>query len=107
MIDIKVTPEARAKISELKPENQRLRVAVIGGGCSGLSYQMRFEPAEAGNGNDHVILMGDFEIIVDPKSALFLGGSELAYTGGLEGRGFEIRNPNAKRTCGCGLSFSC
>jgi iron-sulfur cluster assembly protein len=89
---------------ENKPENTFIRVGVDGGGCSGLMYNLEF---------DHVMKEGDKEfedngvkIVVDKKSFLYLVGTELDYTGGLNGKGFTFRNPNASRTCGCGESFS-
>ncbi len=89
---------------ENKPENTFIRVGVDGGGCSGLMYNLEF---------DHVMKEGDKEfedngikIVVDKKSFLYLVGTELDYTGGLNGKGFTFKNPNASRTCGCGESFS-
>lgn len=89
---------------ENKPENTFIRVGVDGGGCSGLMYNLEF---------DHVMKEGDKEfedngikIVVDKKSFLYLVGTELDFTGGLNGKGFTFKNPNASRTCGCGESFS-
>ena len=86
------------------PADSFIRVGVEGGGCSGLSYKLEF---------DSVLKEGDqlFEdkgvkIVVDRKSFLYLIGTELQYTGGLNGKGFVFNNPNASRTCGCGESFS-
>ena len=86
------------------PEGTFIRVGVEGGGCSGLSYKLEF---------DNSIKEGDqkFEdkgitVVVDKKSFLYLIGTELDYTGGLNGKGFLFQNPNASRTCGCGESFS-
>ena len=88
---------------ENRPEGTFIRVGVDGGGCSGLTYKLEF---------DHLIKDGDqqFEdkgvkIVVDRKSFLYLVGTELEYTGGLNGKGFVFNNPNASRTCGCGESF--
>jgi iron-sulfur cluster assembly protein len=90
--------------AENKPEGTFIRVGVEGGGCSGLSYKLEF---------DHVMKDGDqqfedkgIKIVVDRKSFLYLVGTELEYTGGLNGKGFVFNNPNANRTCGCGESFS-
>jgi iron-sulfur cluster assembly protein len=90
--------------SENKPEGTFIRVGVEGGGCSGLSYKLEF---------DNVLKEGDqqfedkgIKIVVDRKSFLYLVGTELEYTGGLNGKGFVFNNPNASRTCGCGESFS-
>ena len=89
---------------ENRPEGTFIRVGVDGGGCSGLTYKLEF---------DHLIKDGDqqFEdkgvkIVVDRKSFLYLVGTELEYTGGLNGKGFYFNNPNASRSCGCGESFA-
>ncbi|MDQ3047755.1 MAG: iron-sulfur cluster assembly accessory protein [Bacteroidota bacterium] len=89
---------------ENHPEGTFIRVGVDGGGCSGLSYKLVF---------DHNVLEGDqvfedkgIKIAVDKKSFLYLIGTELDYSGGLNGKGFVFINPNASRTCGCGESFS-
>ncbi|HRG58312.1 MAG TPA: iron-sulfur cluster assembly accessory protein [Bacteroidia bacterium] len=89
---------------ENKPEGTFIRVGVEGGGCSGLSYKLEF---------DHHLKEGDqqfedkgIKIVVDKKSFLYLIGTELDYTGGLNGKGFVFINPNASRTCGCGESFA-
>jgi iron-sulfur cluster assembly protein len=106
---ITVSENARVHAIELmkaenKPENSFIRVGVEGGGCSGLSYKLEF---------DNVLKEGDqqfedkgIKIVVDRKSFLYLVGTELEYTGGLNGKGFVFNNPNASRTCGCGESFS-
>ena len=90
--------------NEKRPVDTFIRVGVDSGGCSGLSYKLEF---------DHTMQAGDqvFEdkgirIVVDRKSFLYLVGTELDYTGGLNGKGFVFVNPNASRTCGCGESFS-
>jgi len=87
-----------------KPEGTFIRVGVEGGGCSGLSYMLEF---------DNNMIDGDqafedkgIKIVVDRKSFLYLVGTELEYSGGLNGKGFVFKNPNASRTCGCGESFS-
>ena len=81
-----------------------LRVAVKGGGCSGLTYDLNVdsEPRD----NDKVIEQHGVTIMVDKKSYIFLAGTTLDYSGGLNGKGFVFYNPNAKTTCGCGTSFS-
>ena len=81
-----------------------LRVAVKGGGCSGLMYQLSIDENAADT--DEVIANGDVRVIVDRKSKLFLHGLTLDYTTGLNGKGFVFSNPNAKATCGCGESFT-
>jgi len=81
-----------------------LRVKVMGGGCSGLMYQLEFCDG-AGEG-DEVFEQGGFRVFIDKKSLFFLNGSELDYVDGLTGAGFKFKNPNATGTCGCGESFS-
>lgn len=82
-----------------------LRVGVKGGGCSGLSYVMDFDDVRTEQ--DEVVEVQDgFKVIVDKKSVLYLFGTELQYSSGLNGKGFQWVNPNASRTCGCGESFA-
>lgn len=81
-----------------------LRLAVAGGGCSGMSYRLNFEPAPAEG--DKVFEEHGVRLIVDPKSSVFLNGTTLDFTDGLQGSGFTFTNPNAKSSCGCGQSFS-
>jgi iron-sulfur cluster assembly protein len=81
-----------------------LRVAVKGGGCSGLKYSLGFE--EAPKAGDKVIEHGDVKLLVDTKSLLYLAGMTLDFSDGLNGKGFVFENPNAKSVCGCGTSFS-
>jgi iron-sulfur cluster assembly protein len=107
---IQVTEKAINEIRRIKekdPEAQgaNLRVQVSGGGCSGMSYKLGFDK-EAGATNDKVFEYEGFKIVVDPKSYLYLSGMTLDFTDGLNGTGFVFNNPNAKRTCGCGSSFS-
>ena len=90
--------------SENRPENAFIRLGVEGGGCSGLSYKLEFD-TEMKEG-DQVFEDKGIKIVVDRKSFLYLAGTELEYTGGLNGKGFVFNNPNANRTCGCGESFS-
>ncbi|MBS1985179.1 MAG: iron-sulfur cluster insertion protein ErpA [Bdellovibrionales bacterium] len=84
--------------------NSLLRVSVVGGGCSGLSYKLSFE--EAPKDRDKVIELHGIKVVVDPKSLLFLKGIQVDFTDGLTGQGFVFNNPNAKSSCGCGTSFS-
>jgi iron-sulfur cluster assembly protein len=79
-------------------------VGVKSGGCSGLSYELRFDNQI--NDTDKVFEDNDVRILVDKKSFLYLVGTILEYSGGLNGKGFVFNNPNAQRTCGCGESFS-
>ena len=81
-----------------------VRVGVKSGGCSGLSYELTFD--KAAEDTDKVFEDNQVRIIVDKKSFLYLVGTTLEYSGGLNGKGFVFNNPNAQRTCGCGESFS-
>lgn len=106
---IKVDNTAREQVqklmeSENHPKDSFIRVGVEGGGCSGLMYQLKFD-TEMGDG-DQTFEDNGVKIVVDKKSFLYLVGTELEYSGGLNGKGFVFRNPNANRTCGCGESFS-
>lgn len=104
---ITMTSVAAAKIRELVTAGDKpsagLRVKVVGGGCSGLQYKMDLDVEKEG---DKVFSEGDGKIIVDRKSFLYLNGTELDYSDSLMDAGFKLRNPNVKRTCGCGASFS-
>jgi iron-sulfur cluster assembly protein len=107
---IQVSEKAKLKAIELMKEDgydasiDYIRVGVKSGGCSGLSYELTFDKEE--RENDKVFENNDIKIIVDKKSFLYLVGTELDYSGGLNGTGFVFKNPNANRTCGCGESFS-
>ncbi len=81
-----------------------VRVGVKSGGCSGLSYELKFDNQQLEN--DKIFESNAIKIIVDKKSFLYLVGTTLDYSGGLNGTGFVFNNPNANRTCGCGESFS-
>ena len=81
-----------------------VRVGVEGGGCSGLTYQLKFDTEL--KENDKVFEDKGLKLIVDKKSFLYLVGTELDFSDGLNGKGFQFHNPNASRTCGCGESFS-
>jgi iron-sulfur cluster assembly protein len=104
---VKLTPSAAQKVSSLLTKQGRpngvLRVAVIGGGCSGLQYKMDLQDAPANR--DILVESAGVRVVVDPKSALYVTGSELDYLDALEG-GFKVHNPNAATTCSCGESFS-
>lgn len=80
-----------------------LRLAVIGGGCSGLSYKIDFSPIKE---KDNILKFGEIRVLIDPKSSIYLKGITLDFQDGLKGKGFIFENPNAKNTCGCGESFS-
>ena len=86
------------------PLNDYVRVGVKSGGCSGLSYDLTFDNTVGEN--DKVFEDNEVKIAVDKKSFLYLAGTTLEYSGGLNGKGFVFNNPNANRTCGCGESFS-
>lgn len=85
-------------------ENSFLRLGVKGGGCSGLEYVLKLD--ENLRESDFILEVDGFKIACDPKSAEFLRGATLVYTGNLIGGGFSFENPNAKRSCGCGTSFT-
>lgn len=107
---IKVSDTAKQKVVTLMTEDgfdaakDYVRVGVKSGGCSGLSYELDFDN-NVGEG-DKVFEDNSVRIIVDKKSFLYLVGTTLEYSGGLNGKGFVFNNPNAQRTCGCGESFS-
>jgi iron-sulfur cluster assembly protein len=107
---IKVSDTARQKVIGLMQEEgfdaqtDYVRVGVKSGGCSGLSYELRFD-RQVGE-TDKVFEDNTVRIVVDKKSFLYLVGTVLEYSGGLNGKGFVFNNPNAQRTCGCGESFS-
>ncbi len=82
-----------------------LRVGVKSGGCSGLSYVMDFDDTKTDN-DEMVDIDGNLKVLIDKKSVLYLFGTELQYSTGLNGKGFEWVNPNSSRTCGCGESFA-
>ncbi len=107
-LTIKITSDAVNHIrsfGQLEGKDKtNLRVAVKGGGCSGLTYVL--ELAENPSHNEKVISENGMELYVDKKSYIFLAGTTLEYQGGLNGKGFVFHNPNAKTTCGCGTSFS-
>ena len=104
---IKLTANAALKVTTLLTKQGRpngvLRVAVVGGGCSGLQYKMDLQDAPASR--DILVESGGVRVVVDPKSALYVTGSELDFIGALDG-GFKVKNPNAATSCSCGESFS-
>lgn len=106
---ISVTDKAKEKISELlkqegRTEQHNVRVSVKGGGCSGLMYDLDFD--DKVNTADQVFEDKGVKILVDKKSLLYLLGTTLDFSDGLNGKGFQFINPNASRTCGCGESFA-
>ena len=105
---IKVTPSAAKKVGSLLTKQGRaqgvLRVAVVGGGCSGLQYKMDLQDGPANR--DILVESAGIRVVVDPKSALYVTGSELDYVDALQEGGFKVKNPNAATSCSCGESFS-
>ena len=105
---VKLTANAAKKVSTLLTKQGRangvLRVAVVGGGCSGLSYKMDLQDGPANR--DILVESGGVRVVVDPKSALYVTGSELDYVDALQDGGFKVKNPNAATSCSCGESFS-
>ncbi len=104
---VKLSPSAAQKVTALLTKQGRpngvLRVAVVGGGCSGLQYKMDLQDGPANR--DILVESGGVRVVVDPKSALYVTGSELDYLDALDG-GFKVKNPNAATSCSCGESFS-
>ncbi|NEV92624.1 iron-sulfur cluster assembly accessory protein [Psychroflexus sp. YR1-1] len=107
---IKVSETAKRKIVNLMAEDgfntkdHFVRVGVKSGGCSGLSYELNFDQTQLDQ--DKVFEDNDVRIVINKSSFLYLIGTTLEYSGGLNGKGFVFNNPNAQRTCGCGESFS-
>ncbi|MCC5930659.1 MAG: iron-sulfur cluster assembly accessory protein [Cyclobacteriaceae bacterium] len=106
---IQVSEKAKDRIFSLlkeegKDESYNVRVSVKGGGCSGLMYDLGFDNAR--NDNDQVFEDNGIKILIDKRSILYLAGTTLDFTDGLNGKGFQFINPNASRTCGCGESFA-
>ena len=106
---ITVTERAKDKAlilmeEEHKPAGSFIRVGVEGGGCSGLTYKLEFDSQM--RPDDKIFEDKGMKIVCDKKSFLYLIGTELDFTDGLNGKGFQFNNPNASRTCGCGESFS-
>lgn len=110
IVGIEITDKAvneikRIQASDPTATQSNLRVMVVGGGCSGMSYKLGFDNQPAA-GSDKVFEKDGVKVIIDPKSYLYLSGTILDFSDGLNGTGFVFNNPNAKRTCGCGSSFS-
>ncbi len=106
---IKILPGAANKLTSLltrqgRVEHGGLRIAVVGGGCSGLQYKMDLVDGPANR--DIMVTSANVRVLIDPKSALFVTGSELDYSDDLQQGGFKVKNPNAVVTCSCGESFS-
>ena len=104
---VRLTSRAGAKVAALvarEGAGAYLRIAITGGGCNGLSYKMKFAP-EPRRG-DILVRSADIPVIVDPKTALYLKGTQLDYSDKMVAGGFKFSNPNAKASCSCGESFS-
>src|SRR6185295_11869540 len=105
---VRVTPGAAQKVRSLLAKQGRvegvLRVAVVGGGCSGLQYKLDLQDRPATR--DILVESAGVKVVVDPKSALYVTGSELDYVDALQDGGFKVKNPNAATSCSCGESFS-
>jgi iron-sulfur cluster assembly protein len=103
---VSVTEAAAEQVKQLlteEPGKTGLRLEIRGGGCSGMSYGLSFDNAQE---KDHVTEVHGVKVFIDPKSAIYLKGTTLDFQSGLEGKGFVIKNPQAKSSCGCGSSFS-
>ena len=104
---VNLSESAKSEIKKLiefeKDNPDGVRLSLLAGGCSGLSYHMEFDKIKE---NDFVSENDGIKVIIDPKSALYLNGITLDYQGGLNGKGFTFTNPNATKSCGCGTSFS-
>ena len=110
-MDITISDRAIERIEKIRneqnvPEGAFLKVGVVSGGCSGLTYDLDFDSEVVPQENDKVFELNGMKVLVDMRSFLYLAGTELDYTDGLEGEGFHFHNPNASRTCSCGESFS-
>ena len=104
---VQLTPAAGGKVAALiarEAQGEFLRIAITGGGCNGLSYKMKFVPAP--KRGDILVRTANTQVVVDPKTALYLKGTHLDYSGAMVAGGFKFSNPNAKASCSCGESFS-
>jgi iron-sulfur cluster assembly accessory protein len=106
---VALTPRAVEAVKQIRtkeglPEGHALRVSVVGGGCSGFSYQLDFE--EGPQADDQVLEYDGIRVLVDATSAQHLEGTQIDYVASLSGGGFKFMNPKAAQTCGCGSSFS-
>jgi iron-sulfur cluster assembly protein len=104
---VQLTPAAGGKVAALiarEAQGEFLRIAITGGGCNGLSYKMKFVPVP--KRGDILVRTANTQVVVDPKTALYLKGTHLDYSGAMVAGGFKFSNPNAKASCSCGESFS-
>ena len=108
-MEIEITPAAQerllavAQLEGIDLQKDLLRIAVLPGGCSGLTYDLGWDSVT--KEDDHVFTVGEIRVIIDPVSFLHMEGTQLDFTGGLEGKGFHFFNPVATRSCACGESF--
>ena len=110
-MSIEITDNAAKRIAEIRKNKDLspdapLRVSVVSGGCSGLTYDLDFDSENGVKEGDKIFEDSGIKLVVDMKSFLYLAGTRLDYTDGLEGQGFHFYNPNAARSCSCGESFS-
>lgn len=111
MGEITISDRAFKRIEEIRaeknvPNEAFLKVGVVSGGCSGLTYDLDFATDAQPTAQDQVFEKNGMKVLVDMRSFLYLAGTQLDYSDGLEGQGFHFNNPNASRTCSCGESFS-
>ena len=103
---VNVTEQAAEEVRKLlaeDPDKSGLRLEIRGGGCSGMSYGLSFDNAQE---KDNIVEAHGVKVFIDPKSSIYLKGTTLDFQSGLEGKGFVIKNPQAKSSCGCGSSFT-
>lgn len=110
-MSISISDSAAERIHRIRKEQKvasdtPLRVSVVSGGCSGLTYNLDFDSGQDGTENDKTFEDHGIKIVVDMRSFLYLAGTKLDYSDGLHGQGFHFDNPNATRSCSCGESFS-
>lgn len=111
-MSISVSDRAAERIKKIReekqlPEEAKLRVGVVSGGCSGLTYDLDFDNSPPDESQkDQLFEDNGVKLVIDMRSFLYLSGTQLDYTEGLDGEGFHFHNPNASRTCSCGESFS-
>ena len=91
--------------ARVEPDKKNLRISVLSGGCSGLQYKFEFVPDSAITKDDYIVEEHGVKVVIDPKSAIYLAGTQLDYYDTLMQSGFKMSNPNAKSTCSCGESF--
>jgi iron-sulfur cluster assembly protein len=111
MSEISISERAQKRIKEIRaeqniPNTSFLKIGVVSGGCSGLTYNLDFTSDAQPTEQDQIFEFDQLKLLVDMRSYLYLAGTELDYTDGFEGQGFHFHNPNASRTCSCGESFS-